>query len=84
MSQKQEEYNRRLRYCENVDIFEDSEGGTKTRAKGFCIVTYSCQEEAQNCYFHFRNVLKMELVNGREEFEFDRSHYEGILRFVDN
>ena len=65
---KNKEYERRLRYCENIDIFEGKAGKVTMKPRGFCVVTFSCQEEAQNCYFHLRNVMKVDLKNGREDF----------------
>ena len=63
---KKEEYERRLRYCENIEIYEGDENKIKIRPKGFCIITYSNEDEAQNCYYRLRTFERMDLLKGRE------------------
>lgn len=78
------EYERRLRYCENIDVYEGESGKIKIKPRGFCVVTFSCQEEAQNCYLNLRKLVKVELKNERDEFYFDQKHREALLRHIDN
>lgn len=65
-------------------MYEGKEDEVKVKPKGFCTVTFSCLEEAQNCYFYLRNIMKVELKNGREDFEFDKVHRQALLRHIDN
>lgn len=53
---------------------------------GYCIVTFSTLEEAQNCYFNHRFSHKIKLFDSQkqEEFEIDESYRKKILRFIDS
>lgn len=53
---------------------------------GYCIVTFSCMEEAQNCYFGLRFNHKIELLDAKatEEFEIDQEYRKKILRIIDS
>lgn len=52
---------------------------------GYCVVTYSCTEEAQNCYFNLRYQYKVSLMTDeREDFEFDELYKAKLLRIIDN
>lgn len=51
---------------------------------GFCIVTFSTYEEAQNCYFNMRFTNKISLMKDMHEFQFDENYRKQILRYIDN
>lgn len=82
--QRQKLFESTLKFPENVDVYEGKAGQVSLKSKGYCIVTFSCQEEAQNCYYFLRNTHRVELVNEREEFEFDTKNYKALLRKIDN
>ena len=53
---------------------------------GYCIVTFTCSEEAQNCYFNMRLNNKIQLFDAKttEEFEVDQGYRKRILRLIDS
>lgn len=52
---------------------------------GYCVVTYSCTEQAQNCYFNLRYDYKASLMTSeREEFQFDEPYKAKLLRIIDS
>ena len=52
---------------------------------GYCIVTYSTVEQAQNCYFNQRFNNKIALFDSKKtyEFEVDENYRRKVLRFID-
>jgi len=75
-------YERRLRHSQNVDCYESpKENPLLLTNRGYCIVLYSCMEEAQNCYFQLLHRAKVEPAV-KHEFEYDELHRKEVLRYI--
>ncbi len=59
-----------MRYAYPIDVYEGKENEVAIKNMGYCIVTFSTTEEAQNCYFNLRfsNSIKLFDSNSKEEF----------------
>ena len=75
---------RRMKYAENVNVYEDNVGKVRLVPKDFAIFVYSCPDEAQNCYFAMKNNAKIQLLKDKYEFHFDKPFKQRLLRFIDN
>ncbi len=58
-------YKNRMRYAHEVDVHEGKENEIGFKSMNYCIVTFSCTEEAQNCYFGLRFNHKIELFDSK-------------------
>lgn len=77
-------YEARIRNCEDVECYEQPSGDClELSNKGYCIVVFSCMEEAQNCYFHLMNQFKLS-AGDQPEFTFDSEHRKKLLRYISN
>lgn len=79
-------YKNRMRYAQDVHVYEGRENEINIQNMGYCIVTFSTLEEAQNCYFNLRFNHKIQLFDNQkqEEFEIDESYRKRVLRFIDS
>lgn len=71
LSVHNEQYYRRLQYAEEINLYPDSPLKVLHENKGYCLVLFSCSEEAQNCYFQLQNDYDIDLVSDYE-FNYDK------------
>ncbi len=57
-----------MRFAENIDVYEGQQNKINIKNMGYCIVTYSSFEQAQNCYFNTRYHYKVDLLKDKQQF----------------